>query len=199
MNNLSPVFVYRHEEPILINHYSSFADYFGNSQAVGYRLSGEEIEISPLPEDVKLHNSFYWFTARISRYFTIENRLWDQQPPRDLICPAALSLGLLSALSEAQEELNQYNWSTLRLMREAALQEGLEGMVEGIAIADLTKRMLEIATLGLKRRGLGEEKFLESVKQRLLLRQNPATVAGKLFNKGGITALIGDRDICNRK
>lgn len=199
VDHLSPVFVYRHEEPILINHYSSFGDYFGRSQAVGYRLSGEEMEISPLPEDVKLHNSFYWFTARISRYFTIENRLWDQQPPGDLICPAALSLGLLSALPEAQEELNQYNWLTLRLMREAALQKGLEGMVEGIAIADLAKRMLEIATLGLKRRGLGEEKFLEPLEQRLVLRQNPATVARALFNKGGITALVGDRDICRYK
>lgn len=197
--NLSPVFVYRNEEPILINHYSSFTDYFGRSQAVGYRLSGEEIAIEPVPEDVKLHNSFYWFTARISRYFTIENRLWDQQPPQDLICPAALSLGLLSALPEAGEELSQFNWSTLRLMREAALQKGLEAQVEGMAIALLAKRMLEIATLGLKRRCLGEEKFLEPLQQRLVLGQNPATQALELFKKGGIAALVGDRDICNRK
>ena len=197
VDNLSPVFVYRDREPILINHYSSFADYFRRSQAVGYRLSGEEISISPVAEDVKLHNSFYWFTARISRYFTIENRLWDQQPPGDLICPAALSLGLVSALNEAQEELSQYNWATLRIMREAALQKGLEAVVEGIAIADLAKRMLEIAAIGLKRRGLGEEKFLDSLERRLHLRKNPATQALELFNNGGISALIGDRDICS--
>ncbi|MEQ9481264.1 glutamate-cysteine ligase family protein [Coleofasciculus sp. F4-SAH-05] len=197
--NLSPVFVYRNQEPILINHYSSFADYFERAQAIGYRLSGEEMEIEPLPEDEKLHNSFYWFTARISRYFTMENRLWDQQPPGDLICPAALSLGLLSALNEAQEELSHYDWLTLKLMREAALQKGLAGRVEGIAIADLAKRMLELATLGLKRRGLGEEKFLESLQQRLLLRQNPAMIARDLFNKGGIPALVEDRDICRYK
>ena len=198
VENLAPVFVYRNEEPILINHYASFAEYFATSQAVGYGLSGAEVSISPIPEDMKLHNSFYWFTARISRYFTIENRLWDQQPPEALICPAALSLGILSALAEAQEELSQYDWSTLKLMREAALQKGLEAVVSGIAIADLTKRMLEIANLGLKRRGLGEEKFLEPLQQRLILRENPATLARNLFAKGGIEALISDRDICNR-
>lgn len=84
-------------------------------------------------------------------------------------------------------------------MREAALQKGLEAQVEGIAIAPLAKRMLEIATLGLKRRGLGEEKFLDSLQQRLVFRQNPATQALELFKKGGIAALVGDRDICNRK
>ena len=142
-----------------------------------------------------MHNSFYWFTARISRYFTVENRLCDQQVPGNLACPAALSLGLLKALPEAQEELKQFQWSTLKLMREAAMREGLDAEVKGIELADMAKKMLDLAILGLERRGLGEEVYLEPLKQRLISKQNPAVKASEIFNQGGIKALIKARDI----
>ena len=142
-----------------------------------------------------MHNSFYWFTARISRYFTVENRLCDQQAPGNLASPAALSLGLLSALPEAQEELSQFNWSTLKLMRQTAMKDGLDGEVEGIALADMAARMLELAQLGLERRKLGEEIYLQPLKQQLASKQNPAMEASEIFNQDGIKALIEARDI----
>ncbi|AFY55320.1 gamma-glutamylcysteine synthetase [Rivularia sp. PCC 7116] len=192
---LRPLYVERNENPILISHYPTFADYYDCSPATGKYLSGEEVVVYPEAKDIKLHNSFYWFTARISRYFTVENRLCDQQVPGDLACPAALSLGLLKALPEAQEELNQFQWSTLKLMREAAMRKGLDAKVEGIALADMAGRMLELATLGLERRGLGEEVYLEPLQQRLTSKQNPAMEASEIFSQGGIKALIEARDI----
>lgn len=197
--NLRPLYVQRKETPILINHYPTFADYYDCSPAIGKYLSGEEVVVYPESKDIKLHNSLYWFTARISRYFTVENRLNDQQPSGNLVCPAALSLGLLSALPEAQEELSQFQWSTLKLMREIAMKEGLDGQVEGIALADMAGRMLELAALGLERRGLGEEVYLEPLQRRLASRQNPAIEASKIFNQGGIKALIGARDVFHNR
>ena len=193
--NLRPLYVQRNETPILINHYPTFANYYDCSPAIGKYLSREEVVVYPESKDIKLHNSFYWFTARISRYFTVENRLWDQQPPGNLACPAALSLGLLTALPEAQEELSQFQWSTLKLMRETAMREGLDGQVEGIGLADVARRMLELAVLGLERRGLGEEVYLEPLQRRLASKQNPAIQANNIFNQGGIKALISTRDI----
>ncbi|MEO0686281.1 MAG: hypothetical protein AAFY76_14890, partial [Cyanobacteria bacterium J06649_11] len=192
---LRPLYVQRNETPILISNYPTFEDYYDCSPAIGRYLSGEQVDVYPEPQDIKLHNSFYWFTARISRYFTVENRLCDQQIPGNLACPAALSLGLLTALPEAQEELNQFKWSTLKSMRETAMREGLVGVVEGIALADMAERMLELAVLGLERRGLREEVYLEPLQQRLTIKQNPAVEASEIFNQGGIKALIEARDI----
>ncbi|MEM7712169.1 MAG: glutamate-cysteine ligase family protein [Cyanobacteria bacterium P01_A01_bin.68] len=192
---LRPFYVVRNEIPILINDYATFANYYDCSPAKGKYLSGEEVDIYPEEKDIKLHNSFYWFTARISRYFTVENRLCDQQVPGNLACPAALSLGLLKALPEAQEELKQFQWSTLKLMREAAMRDGLDAKVKGIELADMAKKMLDLAILGLERRGLGEEVYLEPLQQRLISKQNPAVKASEIFNQGGIRALIKARDI----
>ena len=49
--------------------------------------------------------------------------------------------------------------------------------------------------MGLKRRGLGEEVYLEPLQQRLTTKQNPAVKASEIFNQGGIKALIKARDI----
>lgn len=196
---LKPLYVQRDENPIIISHYQTFEDYYNCSPATGKYLSGEEVDVYPEPKDIKLHNSFYWFTARISRYFTVENRLCDQQVPGNLACPAALSLGLLKAFPEAQEELNQFKWSTLKSMRETAMKEGLDGEVEGIALADMAGKMLELAMLGLKRRGLGEEIYLKPLQRRLTSKQNPAIEASEIFNQGGIKALIAARDILGHR
>ena len=195
LTRLRPLYVYRDEEPILINDYPTFAHYYGATPAKGKTLSGKEVMIHPEANDIKLHLSFGFHTARISRYFTVENRLWGQQPPDALVCPAALSLGLLTALPEATEELRQYQWSTLKLMREAAIHDGLEAEVEDIAVADLSRQLLELAELGLQRRGLGEEVYLAPLQKRLARKQNPAVEARTIFEQGGIDALIAARDI----
>jgi hypothetical protein len=41
----------------------------------------------------------------------------DQQPPDALLAVSALTLGLVSALVEAKEELSSYDWQALRQMR----------------------------------------------------------------------------------
>ncbi|HIJ72611.1 MAG TPA: hypothetical protein HPP83_00785 [Candidatus Hydrogenedentes bacterium] len=195
VTELEPVYVQRDGQPLIPREYASFADYFSQDTARAANLDGEEVKIIPLPEDVELHNSCYWFNARISRYYTVENRVFDQQPADSLLCPAALTLGLTSESDEAWEELRAYDWQTLRQTRDAACEKVLLGAVNGLSLRTLATRTIEIAERGLRKRGLGEEQFLEPLKQRLDSAVCPSAAAVELFKTQGIQGLVEARSL----
>ena len=66
-------------------------------------------------------------------------------------------------------------------------------MVASQSIASLARRLLELARLGLERRGLGEERFLESLAERLESGRCPADDAVDLFQQGGAETLVEAR------
>jgi len=192
---MRPVYVKRKGQPLILSSYASFAEYFSQDTASATNLEGEEVTVTPLPEDVELHNSCCWFNARISRYYTVENRVFDQQPGDSLLCPAALTLGLVTASEEAWEELRGYDWDVLRETREAACESALLGAVNGVLLADLAGRMLDIAERGLRKRGLGEEQFLVPLKRRIEHNVCPGTLAEGLFETEGIQGLVAARSL----
>ena len=55
---------------------------------------------------------------------------------------------------------------------------------------ELGTKVLNTATEGLRRRGFGEESFLEPIYHRLETRQNPADKANEMFNSGGVEELV---------
>lgn len=189
---LAPIYIKRDGKPLIPQGYASFLDYYSEERARTVDLEGKPVQTAPEPADVDLHNSCYWYTARISRYYTVENRACDQQPPEDLIAPAALTLGLVSVLDEAWEELNRYDWSTLRDLREAACRNGLKGSADGLEAAALSALMLELAETGLSRRNQNEERFLAPLKER---SECPAREAEDLFRNGGAEGLVNSRRI----
>lgn len=193
IERLGPIYVKRNGKPILLPEYDAFCEYFGCERAVGETLEGEQIEIVPALDDIGVHNSCYWYTARISRFYTVENRAVDQQPPEDLPCAAALSLGLVSAAEEAWEELSAYRWDALRRAREAACRDGLAACTDGIRLGELAGRMVELAETGLRRRRRGEEGFLEPLARRLKEAWCPADEAAAVFAKAGIRGLVETR------
>ena len=195
VSSFRPVYVKRDGKPILLSRYRTFKEYYCSPQAIGFDMDGKEIPLAPEKEDVALHNTFYWYNARISRYYTVENRVNDQQPPQELICVAALTLGLISALSEGLEELSTYDWESLRATRETACRQAMSGNVDNISLALLAEKMIDLAQLGLCRRGLGEEEFLRPLKRRLRQRKCPADEAAQLFESGGIEALLKARKL----
>jgi gamma-glutamylcysteine synthetase len=195
IGHMQPIYVKRNGLPIVLSQYDRFADYYSSETAVGQDLEGNPVDLQPLPEDLDLHNSCYWYTARISRYFTVENRVFDQQPPDGLLAAAALSLGLISALEEAEEELRQYSWEELRRGREEACRHGLAGRLDGQSLADVADRMVSIAEKGLRRRGRSEERFLDVLKHRLQAGRCPADEVADLVGAGGIEALVEARSI----
>ena len=192
---LRPVYVKRAGKPILLRRYETFASYYAQARAVGEDSQGREVSFVPEPKDIDLHNSCYWFTARLSRYYTVENRANDQQPPQELACVAALTLGLVSALNECREALGRFDWQDLRRTREAACRRGLAGQVNGLRLTELAGLMLCLADLGLRKRGLGEEVLLEPLQRRLRDERCPADEAADLFRAGGVELLVSERTI----
>jgi gamma-glutamylcysteine synthetase len=188
-----PVYVKRADRPIVMSRYASFAEYYCTGRAVGFDADGREVSFVPEESDIDLHNTCYWFDARLSRYCTVENRVNDQQPPADLSCVAALTLGLVSALPEASRELSRFHWNDLRTAREIACRFGLGGSTDTVTLSELARSMLWLATVGLRRRGLGEEQFLAPLWKRLSQQTCPADEAAQLFSEGGIEALVKDR------
>lgn len=187
---LSPVYVRRDGEPLGLPGYHSFFDYYRQAQAEAVDGAGNRVQVRPEPADIDQHGTFYWYNARISRYYTLENRVNDQQPPDDLLCIAALTLGLAEALDASSEELRAHDWDDLRRSRVAACQQGLQGRVDGLALADLAGRLVDVAEQGLKRRGRGEQEYLAPLRQRLRSGRNPADEARAVYERGGIPALL---------
>jgi len=190
ISDIKPVYVLRNGKPIILEGYKTFAEYYKLARAVGRDIKGREVSFMPEESDIDIHNSCYWYNARISRYFTVENRVNDQQPPDALICIAAATLGLVSALSKAKKELSCYNWEMLREAREIACRRGPLGKIGDTQLSTIAGTMLDTARQGLLSRGLGEEKFLQPLEKRLSEFSCPADRAEDLFEKGGIDALV---------
>jgi len=190
---LRPVYVKRDGVPIVLPQYDSFAEYYSAGEPMGEDMDGNAVALDPSTEDIDVHSTCYWYNARLSRYYTVENRVNDQQPPQDLICIAALTLGLVSALAEAQEVLARHEWSDLRAAREQACRHGLAAAAEGVDLAELAGEMLSVARVGLLDRRIGEEIFLDPLFFRHKGRYCPADTTAELFTNGGVDALIAAR------
>jgi glutamate--cysteine ligase len=193
--DLKPVYVKRDGRPITLQRYARFIDYYGSDPAIGEDPDGKDIAVHPQPEDIDVHNSCYWFDARVSRYFTVENRVCDQQPPEALMAPAALTLGLVEALNEADEVLKDYWWGDLRTLRNLACLRQQPDSLASQRLDVLSEQMLEVAELGLMRREKGEERFLMPLNQRFHEETCPSIEAEALIREGGIPALVEARKI----
>ena len=196
ITSLRPVFVKRAGKPIVLRRYRTFREFYGDGRAVGVDTEGREVSFVPKKADLALHNSCYWYTARLSRYFTVENRVNDQQPPEDMLCVPALTVGLVSVMREAEEELSRFDWDDLRAARDAACRDAIHGSTSTFTLSELAETMLRLATLGLRRRGLGEEMFIAPLWKRFHERTCPADDAARLFEDGGIEALVAERAFC---
>lgn len=189
------LYVRRDGEPLTFAERPTLAAFLAAGRHPARTAAGETVEIIPEDADLDLHNSCYWFNARISRYFTVENRVHEQQPPEDLLAPAAITTGLSAALPEAREALARHKWKSLVEARPRACRRGLHAEIEGRSLHSLATEMLAIAELGLQRRGLGEERFLSNLHERLRDRRPPSDHNRFLFEKGGAPALVAGRSL----
>lgn len=186
-----PVFVMRDDVPVMLPHHATFYDYYTDPEPVGQDMQGNDVALLPTYADFDLHCTCYWYNARISHYFTVENRVNDQQPPEELLTVPALTLGLIAALDESSAQIAAYDWDTLRQARVAAYCHGLADPSEGpLDLRELAGTMLDIATLGLQRRGLGEAQFLAPLRQRLESCLCPADEMSQCYLEAGIAGIV---------
>ena len=103
----------------------------------------------------------------------------------------ALCLGLVEVLPDAlaflQERLSGNLWNTMRLYRRAVVRDGLRATEP---ISGLLAGLVALAEKGLRSRGRGEERFLVPVQRRLDARAVPADRVVRLFQRGGVPAIV---------
>lgn len=198
-----PVYVRRGGIPVALPHCPTFSDFYSCStkemncdrgtlteRRCGLTVEGEETEMDRELYDLDQHFTFFWHNARLSRYYTLENRINDQQPPGEIMTIPALTLGIVENLSNAVSLINEYPWEVLRESRILAAKFGPATKVQGISISQLSKSIVEIAEDGLKKRGLGEEVFLTPLKERLEEKSCPADRAAGVFKNSGPEGLV---------
>jgi gamma-glutamylcysteine synthetase len=193
-----PVYVKREGIPVALPCCPTFSDFYfcshNNEQCqqgmtqekrCGLTADGDTVEISHEEHDFSQHFTFFWHNARLSRYYTLENRINDQQPPDELMTIPALTLGIMENLDDAVNLINDYSWEFLKESRLQAARFGLDAQVQGKPVSELSQSIVEIADKGLKKRGLGEENFLTPLKERLELGFCPADIAARIFKEQG--------------
>lgn len=169
----------------------------------GFRVIGvpfvEQLRRDPALQDHEaafeaflFHEHYVWPSARPrSRIGTVEIRPACQQPPDSSWVPSALGLGLIEAADELEsylhDSLGKSYWTLLNEHRELAVRYGLAAPEPAPHFLDT---VVGIAEEGLRRRGEGEETFLEPVREHLERRAGPADRARALFDRGGPAALV---------
>lgn len=138
------------------------------------------------------HEHYIWPSARPrSRIGTVEIRPACQQPSDSAWVPSALGLGLMEAADELEvyleETLGKDYWPTLQRYRKRAVEQALAASEPNPGFLD---KIVDIAEAGLRRRGKGEETFLDPVRDRLGQRSGPANEAQTVFERGGAVALV---------
>lgn len=118
----------------------------------------------------------------------VENRSCGVAPEGEEGVTAALTLGVVEQLADAELLLREFEWSEWRRMWVTASKHGLSS--NGSRILDIMRNVVDLARIGLRARGLGEESFLEPALTRLEKRETPADDMIKAFNSGGTRQLI---------
>ena len=183
--------IIRDNEILQIFKYT-FAEYLKQESVEATKLNGEIVTVIPDINDINYHNTlFYWNARLVPSYGTIEVRMPCQQPPNETLVTAALNLGLIENLTEAEAFINQYDWTVWKHLRTEAIRYGFQAKLpNGESIMPLIKEILNIAKRGLENRGLDEVLFLNPLFERLEKQQSPADVAIDIFNKKGMNGLL---------
>ncbi|QQS39570.1 hypothetical protein IPM62_03085 [Candidatus Woesebacteria bacterium] len=66
-----------------------------------------------------------------------------------MMTSSAMQAGLINNLPEATALINRYDWQTLRLLRDAAIKDGLQGEIDGLTVKQFAGEVLEVAEQGL--------------------------------------------------
>ncbi|MGH4008901.1 MAG: glutamate-cysteine ligase family protein [Pseudonocardiaceae bacterium] len=135
--------------------------------------------------------------GRIGEYFEehavncyVENRTCGVAPEGEEGLAAALTLGVVEQLDDAETLLRELEWNEWRRLWISASERGVT--LNDAKALDMMRELVDLARMGLRARGAGEEQFLEPALARLELRETPADDMIRAFRFGGIRRLIED-------
>ncbi len=189
--SFKPMLIKRHRWLEVVNK-STFEDFlFDKKPALARTLEGEISLVRPELSDIHHHAAFCYHNARLApKYGTVESRMCCQQPPDAPLAPTAVTLGLLSNMEKAQQFTATLSWESWKKLRTAATRSAFASKIEGYDIPSLLTQFLAIAHEGLRKRGRGEEFFLQPLYKRLYQRAAPADEAISIFETMGIDAFL---------
>ena len=135
-----------------------------------------EIEIKPCITDIKYLRPFKFINLTFRG--TVEFRSVCTQPIRDSMSVAAFHLGLKEKLDELEELINDDNviyqkGYTAGELRKLLIQDELPAFIDKNELCRLTNDIVDLADIGLKERGIGEEVFLNPLYERIKQHSNP--------------------------
>lgn len=165
-------------------------DYFAQDEIEGeYYENGKyhKLIITPEKEDLEYLRSFKH--EDLTFRGTIEFRSVCCQPAKDAMSVAAFHVGLKARLHELTELLENdkiiyghgYNPTELRHL---FIRKELPSFVNANEVCKLCEKVLEIAKKGLLDRGLGEERFLEPLFDRVRSQESPGAYMLKRLSEG---------------
>jgi gamma-glutamylcysteine synthetase len=154
----------------------------------------EKIDITPSIDDIKYLRPFKFIN--LTSRGTVEFRSVCTQPAKDSMTVAAFHLGLkenmnnLKQLIEDQSETytNEYTPTQLRKL---LIQSEIPEYLDKNQLYEFTNKIVNVASDGLKQRGIGEEKFLKPLYERIKKQTNPAKdILNSLNNNRTMEELI---------
>lgn len=126
-----------------------------------------------------------WLNSNFQKLY-IETRADSCPPKQEEFSTLALYLGLLTNLSESFEYIvNKFPYEFWKKVFTVVPYASIDSKVDTIWIPELLEKILNLCAIGLKKRGLGEEKFLAPLYLLLKKKVTPAEEVLQIFKKEG--------------
>ena len=154
----------------------------------------DEVEFKPVLDDIEYLRSFKFLD--LTYRGTIEYRSSCTQPIKDVMSVGAFQLGLkhnlekLSQVLDDDEVIYHHGYNATEL-RKLLVKRQLPSFIDEEKLFELLHTILDLSHEGLMERGFGEEKFLDSLYERVENHYNPASkMLDSLENGSSIEDII---------
>ena len=165
-------------------------DYFARDYVTGeIYCNGEyrKIDVKPCINDIKYLRPFKFINLTFRG--TVEFRSICTQPIKDSMCVAAFHLGLKDKLDELtcildNDDVIYHNGYTASELRKLLIQDEVPSFIDKNDLCRLSQSIVDLASEGLKERGIGEEVFLNPLYERIKKHTNPGKEILHSLHKG---------------
>ena len=169
-------------------------DYFNHDEIPAFDLVGNDLVLTPSPFEFKTHRSYQY--QNLTTRGTVEFRSSCAQPISSSFTVAAFHLGLMQELSAFEALIanhafyEDYGRDYPKLRRRFSVPDLSSEELDDVT--KFAKDLLDLATVGLEKRGFGEAKYLAALYQRVKTKENPAIKALHLLEAGKTLSEISE-------
>ncbi len=174
-------------------------DYFASDYVTGEiycRGEYRKIDIKPCINDIRYLRPFKFINLTFRG--TVEFRSICTQPIKDSMCVAAFHLGLKDNLDELNyiidnDEVIYHKGYTASELRKLLVYDEVPTFIDKNDLCKLSKDIVDLASDGLKERGIGEEAFLSPLYNRIKKHTNPGKdILKSIRNNVSLEKIIKD-------